>query len=364
MNAVQRLESEFAARFGFVGGVDTGFGRSALRLALETSGAGGGEVLVPDFICAQVVEAVRQAGARPVFFRVGRDLSVSPESFSVPITPSTRAAIVAHYYGRTTENIAELSGICRSRGIFLVEDCALALGVEGAGGFADAAVFSFTKSDWCYGGGILAAKSQQLLEQARAFRDAHFVEDPLLTWRYGSLSRADFNANRPSLAHTAAQDGRRLQESFGLAQENFYDLGRFDARMTPLAARRALIQLEQLAEVEEKRRSILSSLLDTSGVAALLFRERRASDSAAFLLLRCPKGDADLWQEKAEAAGVTLRRCWPAYQGFLPGQKGGVPDWLAGRLLVLEIHPDLDTEEGTRIVGCFKSLAGLAGTKT
>ena len=126
--AVEKLEREFAAWLGVTGGVATGFGRSALALALEAlSVRGGGDVLVPDFICAQVPEAVRRAGGRPVFYRVGRALRVNPAEFEAACTPQTRAAIVAHYFGRLLPEIRGLGEICRARGVALVEDCALAL---------------------------------------------------------------------------------------------------------------------------------------------------------------------------------------------------------------------------------------------
>ncbi|HEV8385306.1 MAG TPA: DegT/DnrJ/EryC1/StrS family aminotransferase, partial [Candidatus Acidoferrales bacterium] len=162
-SAVENLEREFAARHGFAGAVAAGFGRTALRLALEAAEVRGGEVLVPNFVCTQVCGAVRQAGATPVYFSVSRELRVAPDAFRAAITANTRAAIAVYYFGRPLPSMALLAQICRERGIPLMEDCALALGCAGAGKQGSAAVFSFTKSDWCWGGGLMATREPEML---------------------------------------------------------------------------------------------------------------------------------------------------------------------------------------------------------
>src|SRR5712692_12110907 len=119
--AVEMLEREFAALVGAPGAVATGFGRSALHLALLEGEVRGGEVLVPDFICAQVPEAVRRAGADIVFHPVSRDLGEDPAGFEAAFTDRTRAAVAAHYFGRVLAEIPQLAAICRRRGVPLIE---------------------------------------------------------------------------------------------------------------------------------------------------------------------------------------------------------------------------------------------------
>jgi hypothetical protein len=215
LTAVEKLEREFAAQLGVAGAVAAGFGRGALWLALEAAGVRGGEVAVPDFVCAQVPEAVRRAGAKPVFYRVARALTISAESLEAALSEHTRAAIVVHYFGRVQENVQLLSEICRKLGIGLIEDCALAMGAQmteqQAGKFGDLAIFSFTKSDWCYGGGIAVANSSEMLARLREIRAKEFHPVVTLSRRYGLLRSADFVANRPSRSRAASIVGRSIE---------------------------------------------------------------------------------------------------------------------------------------------------------
>ena len=372
--AVEKLEQEFATLLGAAGAVAAGFGRSALLLALIAAEVRGGDVLVPDFICAQVPEAVRRAGARPVFYRVQRDLTVSAAEFAGAFTPQTRAAIVAHYFGRVLPEIAALAALCRRKSICLIEDCALALGasLDGrpAGSFGNLAVFSFTKSEWCYGGGAATSPRRELVERMHAARAASFSAHGSLALRYGLLRRVDFAANRPRFARAAEHAGRWLERLMGPSDRtggNFYDAGRFDAALPEFAARRALHILAELPATTERRRTLLHRLAASLSVAplradcAILFRPvSDPGDAASFLLIQCPAGEAEDWIERATRLGVTLRRAWPAYQSLEPAQLEGDVAWLAEHLLAMEIHPQLSPEESSHVLCVLNKLGAFS----
>lgn len=365
--AVEKLEQEFADWLGVAGGVAVGFGRSALALALQALGVRGGDVLVPDFICAQVPEAVRRAGGQPIFYRVARDLTVGPAEFEAAITVETRAAVVAHYFGRLLPEIERLGEICRQRGVVLVEDRALALEATARGRrsrtFGDLTVFSFTKSGWCYGGGIATSNSPELLVGMRALREANFARHGSLSFCYGLLRCADFAANRPALSRAAERAGRWLERLSGIGDGNFYDAGRFDAALPAFAARRARRVLVGLGAATARRQGVLRQLTETLRDAGqvLLRPQPDAADAGSFLLLQCPSDRAAHWVEEAARAGVTLRRCWPAYQPLHDAQASPDMNWLAEHLLVLEIHPQLSAAEIERIVRTLRSLASGEG---
>ncbi len=358
---VEQLEAEFSAWLGARGAVAAGFGRAALRLALEALEVRGGQVVVPDFVCEQVPEAVRRVGAEAVFYAVRRDLSVAAEDFEAAFTPQTRAAIVVHYFGHVFPDTAQFNAVCRRRGVPLVEDCALALGAslggQSAGTFGDLAAFSFTKSGWCYGGGMVAAARPDLLSKLRALRDKHFREYRSLAWRYGLLRRLDFAANRPERARVAETAGRWFERLSG-REGNFYDAGRFDAALPAFAARRAQRLLRDLASRTSRCRQILHRLAETlRDSPQILFRsDPDPGDAASFLLLRCPSSCAPAWVEQAAREGVTLRFCWPAYQGSSGATTSGEVCWLRDHLLLLEIHPGLKDGEMERIVRAIHRL--------
>jgi len=358
---VEALEERFAARLGLAGAVAFGFGRAALEAALVAAEVSGGAVAVPDFICAQVPEAVRRAGAWPVFYPVGRDLSIAPELFLRVLDRGCRAAIVPHYFGRVLPNVAGLAALVKARGALVVEDAALALGASlgerPAGIFGDFGIFSLTKSDWCFGGGMVVASSRTLLDSLRRIRE-NFPPARWLALRYGWLRWLDYVSNRPARAKLASAAGLLLQRVLGPRAGNFYDAGRYDTALPPLAARRAHRLLDRLADDRERRRALLAAF-ECRLPDALLFRARSdPGDSAAFLLLRAPGGDAVRLAELAARRGVTLRLPWPAYQPS-PGTAGGEVGWLAAHLAILEIHPRLSAKEFTRIVAALAGFAEL-----
>jgi dTDP-4-amino-4,6-dideoxygalactose transaminase len=83
-----------------------GRGTTALWLALRAISRrdGLGEVIMPDIVCAAVLEGVLLAGFIPVFADVlpGR-LTLSATSVSQLVTSRTRAVILVHLFGHVVE---------------------------------------------------------------------------------------------------------------------------------------------------------------------------------------------------------------------------------------------------------------------
>jgi len=354
--AVEKLEAAFAESLGVQGAVATGYGRGALWLALQLviGDRPGAEVLVPDFICAQVPEAVRRAGGRASFFPVQRDLTVREQDLEAAITRDTRAVVLAHYYGRGLTNIGRLAALCRRRSIVVIEDCALALGarVQGrlVGRFGDLAVFSFTKSDWCYGGGVLTTPVRDWASRLRQLRAEKCRPAPRLAFCYGLLRRADFAANSPGRSRIAGWAGRWLERGLSLLEPtlrgNFFDAGRFDAAMPELAARRALHILMHLDATIARRHAVQASraaeLLDRvcairPGGLAELRLDPDLGETGAFLLLQANDGPPEGWLDLADHVGHALRLSWPAYQRAEPAETSPELKWLRDHLLIAEM---------------------------
>jgi dTDP-4-amino-4,6-dideoxygalactose transaminase len=361
-DSVRILEQEFAAWLDVPDAVAAGFGRAALRLGLEAIGCEGGTVLVPEFICTQVVDAVRAAVAELAFYPVGRDLTIRVDGFLSALKLGIRAALVPHYFGRVTANIAELAAACRERNVLLIEDCALAWGAalkeRRAGTFGDIAIFSCTKSDWCYGGGLLAVGSAELGARARTAREACFAHAPRRLLFYGLLRRADFLANRPRWSAGAERAGRWLERVAGFGEENFYDAGRVDARISSLGTRRARRILRQTAEDSRRRRDLRREIVGRLRGCAhvLFFREEDPGEAGSFVLLQSPAGRAQEWVEEARRERITLRLSWPAYQDMAAGESSAL-EWLASHLVILEVHPRLRAREVEQIADCVRRLA-------
>jgi len=143
--------------------------RGALAACLRAAGVGpGDEVLLSSFTCLAVPTAVLAVGARPTYCDIDpRTLNVTPEAVVAAMTPKTRAVVVQHTLGSVAD-VREIALRAHSRGILVVEDCALAIGTrkEGleVGSSGDAAIFSMElsktiSSGW---GGVLLVNDDRL----------------------------------------------------------------------------------------------------------------------------------------------------------------------------------------------------------
>jgi dTDP-4-amino-4,6-dideoxygalactose transaminase len=108
----------------------------------------GQSVLVPAFHCPTIIEAIRHAGYRPLFYRVTRDLSLDAEDVRHKISRDVAAIVVVHYCGFPADT-APLLELRQQHGCLVIEDWAHSFlnAQDGSitGETGDAAVFSFYK---------------------------------------------------------------------------------------------------------------------------------------------------------------------------------------------------------------------------
>jgi perosamine synthetase len=128
---VKEFEAAFAAYTGAPYAVATATCMASLHLAYLTLGIGpGDEVLVPAQTHVAMAHAVEICGATPVFVDAEpRTGAVDLELMEGLVTERTRAISVVHYLGLPVD-MERVLAIARPRGIFVVEDCAIALGAR------------------------------------------------------------------------------------------------------------------------------------------------------------------------------------------------------------------------------------------
>lgn len=144
---VSEFERGFASLVGEGRAVSFAAGRMGFYALMKILGIGtGDEVIIQGSTCAVMVNAILRTGATPVF------ADIDPETFGSSaqhvercITRQTRMIVAQHSFGIPCD-IEPIVMLARSRKIFLLEDCALALGskIDGiaVGNFGNAAMFS------------------------------------------------------------------------------------------------------------------------------------------------------------------------------------------------------------------------------
>jgi len=172
---VQSLESELAKYTGAAHAITCGSGTDALTIALLALGLEPeDEVIVPDFTFIAPAECVMRLGGIPKFADIDpKTLQISPESIEALIGKKTRGIIAVNLFGQCAP-YAEIKGIAKKHGLWLIEDSAQAFGATQNGvpacTFGDISITSFypAKPLGCYGdGGALFTSNDELAQKIR-----------------------------------------------------------------------------------------------------------------------------------------------------------------------------------------------------
>lgn len=175
---VPKFESGFSKYIGVQYGLGVFNGTVALHLAMLTLGITvGDEVIVPSFTYIASVNAITYVGGTPIFVDSKRDdWQMDAEDVRKKITKKTKAIIVVHLYGHPCD-MNELCKICKEHDIFMIEDCAEAIGSEyegkKVGSFGDISCFSFfgNKTITTGEGGMVLTDDIALWERAGRIKD-------------------------------------------------------------------------------------------------------------------------------------------------------------------------------------------------
>ena len=220
---VSLFEKEFANYINVNYATGVCNGTVALHLALLALGIGqDDEVIVPTLTYIASVNVIVYTGATPVFVDSLPDTwQIDPQEVRKSITPRTKAIMAVHLYGHPCE-MSVLKEIADEHRLFLIEDCAEAIGTKyqgiHVGTFGDIATFSFygNKTITTGEGGMVITNDQTIFERA-----VHFKGQGLAKYR-----------------------------------EYWHDVIGYNYRMTNICAAIGLAQLEQVETILKKKRHI------------------------------------------------------------------------------------------------------------
>lgn len=335
---VQEFERAFAAAQGCQHAVAVSNGTVALIASLRAHGIGpGDEVITSPLTFAATLNAIVEAGATARFADLAEDLTLDPASVAGLITPRTRALLPVHLYGLPADMVS-LAALARQHGLVIIEDAAQAHGAMIGGvpvGTFGTAAFSFyaTKNITCGEGGMVTT-------------DDDVVADRL-----------------------------RLLRNQGMRERYQYELAGCNYRLTDLQAAIAAVQVQRLAEFNERRAANAACL--SAGLAGL----------PGVLLPHAPPGRVHVWHQytvqvtaesglgreqlakSLDAAGIEARpyyprlvHDYPCYERLPQIVRDETPraSRAAAEVLSLPVHPSLSEDDIGRIVSCVReTVAGI-----
>jgi dTDP-4-amino-4,6-dideoxygalactose transaminase len=218
---VEDFERNFAATLGYPRALAMNSGTSPLHVACMIAGfQPGDEVIAPPFTFISTVWGVSYVGATPRFVDVEEGtFNLDPAKVAAAITPRTKGIIVVHLFGQPAR-MDEILALARAHNLFVIEDCAQAVGARykgtPVGTLGDVGTFSFypTKNlGGCGEGGALVSRREEVHTRARHIRvhgsDRRYYHDIVGgNFRMDGFQGALLNVKLP---HLAAWTARRQE---------------------------------------------------------------------------------------------------------------------------------------------------------
>jgi perosamine synthetase len=319
---INKFEQSFADYIGIKHASSVSNGTVALHLALITLGLGpGDEVIVPTLTYIASVNAIVYTGATPVFVDSKEDTwQIDPVDVESKITARTKVIMAVHLYGHPCE-MDSLVEISRRYGLFLVEDCAEAIGTlyrgRHVGTFGDISTFSFfgNKTITTGEGGMVVTNDETLHDRA-----VHYKGQGLAKYR-----------------------------------EYWHDVIGYNYRMTNICAAIGLAQLEQVSEFLSKKRQIVDWYIKYLDGCVDFHREWGEVHHSYWMFTILVKDSAE--RERVRKAlseqGIETRPMFypvhtmPMYSARY--QKHPVSERIAWRGINLPSYPDLEESQVRQI---------------
>lgn len=334
---VEAFERAFSQWCGTAHTVGVASGTDALHIALRTLGVGPGDIVFTvSHTAVATVAAIELAGAVPVL------IDIDPVTYTIDVqkledtvhsltssgsSRRLRAVIAVHLYGHPCD-LAGLGEICRTHGLFLIEDCAQAHGARlygrRVGSIGDAAAFSFypTKNLPAFGdGGAVCFGSKELAERCVALRE------------------------------------------YGWRERYISDLPGMSTRLDELQAAVLGVRLRHLDDEIVRRRRIaeryVSGFLEFVETPAV---RKGCEHSFHLFVVRAAQRDAFRQSLQARGIGTGVHypvpvHLQPAYAGRVPLGEGGldVTETIARQIVSLPMQPFLTSEEVEAVIAAVQS---------
>lgn len=378
--SIAAYEQTFAARLGVRFASSFASGRVGLYGILRSLGIGhGDEVLLQAPTHIVVANAIRYAGARPVYVDVDlATYNIDAAQAADRVSAQTKAIVLQHTFGIPAD-IDAIVALSERHDVALIEDCVHALGAthrgRPVGSFGRASFFSTeeTKTISTTMGGMVATDDTELAESLRRFQEACPRPSASLSARYLVKLVAYHVLTEPRVHRfsRAAYElvGKRHPLPRPTVEEEL--LGqrptRYEERLSNGQAAVGLQQLRQLDANLEHRRwisRIYSELLAERGL-----RGPSVPDTAEPAFVRYPVWVKDRSAVECALAPLAVPGTWftsvleeavsPLYGDY---EDGSCPraELASAHLYNLPTHPRVQRADAVALVNALSAVEGPA----
>jgi len=335
---VKQFEQELAAYCNLKEAVGVNSGTDALWLAFLALGIGpGDEVITTSNTFFATAEAIWLVGATPVFVDCDpRTCNIDVTLIEAAISSQTKAIVPVHLYGQPA-NMPEVQKIAKAHNLFVIEDCAQALGARGdgfaVGELSDAVCTSFIiqKNLGCFGdGGAVITDHADMAQQIRKLRN------------HGSLKRS------------------------------CHSIG-YNSRLDEIHAAILSVKLKQLDQWSDRRRTIAKSYDEGLAGTSLKLPYAVPGYRHVYHLYVVETEERDALQAFLDSRGITALTHYPIAIHQQEGYPWGHPARISGslehtersaaRVLSLPMYPELTDEEVGAVIEAIRAWELTRTTK-
>lgn len=328
---VEVLEDELADYLGCKHVISCANGTDAIVLALMSLGIQrDDEVITVSHSFFATSEAIALVGAKPVFADIREDdFNIDTSKIEKLITKKTKAIIPVHLYGQACE-ISSVTEIARKHNLYVVEDCAQALGAKFndkfVGTFGDIGTISFfpTKNLGAFGdGGAVCTNNDEVAKKIRQLRV------------HGSPKRYEhdfigLNSRLDEIQAAILRVELKYLDKWNLSRQKaakYYDvlLQGFSDIVTPVV-KPACHHVFHQYTIRTKNRNYLCSKLQEAGIQSIIYYPIPIHLQKAF--------------------------------NYLKNQKGSLPvtEKICDEILSLPMYPEIKPEDQEYIVDNIKNI--------
>ena len=316
---IDQFEKEFSKYTGINNSHSVTNGTVALHLALLALGIGeDDEVIVPSLTYIASVNCIKYVGAEPVFVDSDLNWQASISDIKKKITKKTKAIIAVHLYGFAAP-IEEIKKIANYNNIFLIEDCAEAIGTKvknkHVGNFSDISTFSFygNKTITTGEGGMVCTNNSFLAKKIYKLKTQGLAKD----------------------------------------KEYWHEIIGYNYRMTNICAALGLAQIKKVNKFLEKKKNIFEYYKSKLSNLNISFQNNISSQSLSSYWMICFLVDKESQRDKLrnylKDNGIETRPIFypihlmPMYKG----ERGIFPkaENIAFKGINLPSYPDLTQKE-------------------
>ena len=265
---IVRFEKAFSEWNGSLGARSFMGGRVALSAAIYALQLKpGDEVVVPGYTCVVVPNAFKFAGITVKYCDIELDtFGPDHDSLKRAISSKTRAVLVHHLYGLVARDLEKILDLARSKGLYVIEDCAHSTGASlhgrKVGNFGDVVFYSTEQSKVfsTFNGGIAATNNPDILERLAAYQNTALYPSKDRTgnllrnfiycyqlqkssWRCLTSESIRFRHNKQMLQSTTDDEMKGLMPIH------------YGQKMPPPLAELALMQLKKVDVYNQRRRA-------------------------------------------------------------------------------------------------------------